>query len=64
MGVRSLGEVFKCPGLLGVDPGGVKDKLDTLKLYLLSVNRLNLFLLAASLTTVNQKHKLDLRIVF
>lgn len=64
MGVCILGEVFKCPGLLGADPGGVEDTLDTLKLYLLSVNRLNFFLLAASLTTANQKHKSDLRIVF
>lgn len=60
--VRTLGDVFKRAGLLGADPGGVKDKLDTLKLYLLSVKRLNFFLLAASLTTVNQKHKSDLRL--
>ncbi len=64
MGVCSLGEVFKCPGLLGADAGGVEDMLDTMKLYLLSVNRLNFFLLAASLTTANQKHKSDFTIVF
>lgn len=56
--VQGFGELFKCPGLLG----GVEDRLERLKLYLLSVNRLYFFLLAASLTT--EKQEADLRIVF